>query len=157
MPMGKKIPFQNSLKKEIKEKTKWKTHPRKCLHAGKIQNTRQSTASVHSNWTLLQVANVGTHQLIQQMSSNTHKEHVGKKNQYNIQYSIQYIDKINAQNKTKRKKTCFAWVRLQLLENDYCPKCSFLNISTNLMWLIRSTLFIDLIHCHAWGTITSRV
>ena len=90
------------------------------MYIGEIQNTRQSAASVNSSWTLLQVANVGTHQLIQQMSSDTRKEYVGKKN--NMRYNIPYIDKC-----AKNKNYCFARVPLQLLENDYCPNCSFLN------------------------------
>ena len=91
---GKK-PLQKPLWGKKKRKKK-QTHPRKVLPWGKIQNTRQSAASVHSSWTLLQVANVGTHQFIQQMSSNTHKEHVGKKTMI---YNIPYIDKC-AGNKT---------------------------------------------------------
>ena len=68
--------------------------------------TRQSAAFMHSSWTLLQVANVGTHQLIQQMSRNTPRAS-RKENRYDIQYSIHLT-----------KKNCFA--REQLLENDYC-------------------------------------
>ena len=57
------------------------------------------------------------------MSRNTHKEHVGKK--IDMTYYISYIDIMH------KKNYGFAWVQLQLLENDYCPKCSFLNISNH--------------------------
>ena len=77
------------------------------------------TQNFASSWALLQVANVGTHQLLQQMSRNTCKKQVGK--EINVTYDIPYIDKINVQ-----KYYWFAWVQLQLLENYY-PKCSFLN------------------------------
>ena len=80
---------------------------------------KMHTQNFASSWALLQVANVGTHQLLQQMSRNTCKKQVGKK--INVTYDIPYIDKINVQ-----KYYWFAWVQLQLLENYY-PNCSFLN------------------------------
>ena len=74
----------------------------------------QSAASVHSSWTLLQVANVGTHQLIQQMSSNTHKEHVGKK--INMRYNIPYIDKCTKQTIALPEFRC-SWSRITTVLN----------------------------------------
>ena len=111
-------PWEKNLSKNLFEEKKERKKPNKkhvpenaSTHVGKIQNTRQSAASVHGSWTLLQVANVHTHQLIEQMSSDTRKEHVGKKN--NMRHNIPYIDKC-----AKNKNYCFARVPLHAVAQE---------------------------------------
>ena len=86
-------PWQKNSLRNKKEQKKKKHIPENASMQVKYRiYTRQSAAFMHSSWTLLQVANVGTHQLIQQMSRNTPRAS-RKENRYDIQYSIHLTKK----------------------------------------------------------------